>query len=420
MKKTLSIVLAVLTLLSVFGVTGFAVETPVVAEFVCDYDGIDISWETVKGAISYIIYRDGVHLDTVKDCSYTDKNVEIGVSYSYVIKAQDEDFNVIAECTAQEIAYITKPCKHKGAQVVVDYRATVYAPGKQHKHCNVCGADFETKEIKQLAPASTVLTKAANSSKGISLKWKVVDGADSYRIYRKEVNGEYSVIKIITNGASSYTDKTAKSGVKYKYVVRAVNEAGLSAYTSKSAKFVTRVATPVNLTAANKNTGIQFKWEAVEGAGSYRVYRKAAGDEAFTFLGTVKTTYYNDKKTEAGVDYIYTVKAVVNGTSGANLAGVSIKRLETPKLVGAKSDSEGIYIDFEQSKGATGYYVYRKVGNSSWKKIGTITSKRSHTYLDLSAQKGVTYTYTVKAFAKADVTSTSAYNKKGISCKDKY
>ena len=67
--------------------------------------------------------------------------------------------------------------------------------------------------------------------------------------------------------------------------------------------------------------------------------------------------------------------------------------------------------------GATGYIVYRKTGNGGWQKLATVTGNAKISYLDKTAKKGTTYTYTVKAYYG---TSTSAYNTKGLTIKDKY
>jgi hypothetical protein len=64
--------------------------------------------------------------------------------------------------------------------------------------------------------------------------------------------------------------------------------------------------------------------------------------------------------------------------------------------------------------GATGYIVYRKTGNGSWQNLGKTTGV---SFTDKTAKKGVTYTYTVKAYYG---TSNSAYNTKGLTIKDKY
>ncbi len=419
MKKTLSIVLAVLTVLSVFSFTAVAADAPAIADLKSTFDGVKITWESVEDAVAYIIYRDGNIIDTTKKCEYLDATVEEGVEYSYALAIQTKDSIIGEPCEAQVIAYIRPNCNHKGAKYVVDYPATVYAPGQKHKHCSTCGLDYSVKAIKQLICAAPKVKSVTNETTGIYLKWGVVDGADSYRVYRSANGGKYT--KIATIKTTSYNDKTVKSGVKYKYVVRAANEVGASEYTSDDVYTIIRSAAPTKLSVENKASYIHFEWNKISNASGYRVYRKTVGQGGWKYIGSVKTTYFNDKTAEAGVDYKYTVRAVVNKTLSDYVSGVSIRRLENPKLVGTKSAKDGIYVEFKQVDGANGYNVYRKIGNGSWKKLGVIDNTKSTIYLDVSAEKGVKYTYTVRGYYKTNsATSISSYNSKGVTCTDKY
>ncbi len=67
-------------------------------------------------------------------------------------------------------------------------------------------------------------------------------------------------------------------------------------------------------------------------------------------------------------------------------------------------------------KGTTGYYVYRKTASLTWVRITVVGGTNNTTFLDKTAKKGTTYTYTVRAVYGS---TTSAYNT-GISCYDKY
>ena len=60
--------------------------------------------------------------------------------------------------------------------------------------------------------------------------------------------------------------------------------------------------------------------------------------------------------------------------------------------------------------------MYRKTANSGWALVGSTKGANSATYIDKTAKKGVTYTYTVRAYHGK---TFSSYNS-GISCKDKY
>ena len=82
MKKTLSLFLAMLMLLSVFVVSSFAATAPEVSQITSTFKGIEITWDATADAAAYIIYRDGVVIGTTTDCVYVDANVVEGKNYN--------------------------------------------------------------------------------------------------------------------------------------------------------------------------------------------------------------------------------------------------------------------------------------------------------------------------------------------------
>lgn len=420
MKKTLSLILAMLMLVSVFTVTSFAALAPEVTEITSTFEGISITWEKSADATTYLVYRDGICIGTTVECNFVDTAVVENQTYNYSIGAQSKDGTLEKSESTFDATYVRPGCAHETFEYVVDYAATVFKPGLQHKHCTICGYNDKGEVIAQLVPESPVIFYLSNGVNGVKVEWNAVDGATAYNVYRRTAgSSKWEGPFVVEN--SYFEDTTAKSGVYYKYAVRAVNAAGLSPY--NGGKVIKRVATPGNLYAGNTAGGIFVKWGKVENATAYRVYRKVAGDETWTYLKTVTNNYYPDLAVESGVDYIYTVRALSGRVFSNFLPGVAIRRLDVPTLNEVKSAEEGIYIDFVQVEGATGYNVYRKV-NGAWNAqsyLGTIRSPKSHTYLDISAEKGVTYTYTVKAYFKDGTTTcVSAYDSKGLSCNDVY
>jgi fibronectin type 3 domain-containing protein len=86
------------------------------------------------------------------------------------------------------------------------------------------------------------------------------------------------------------------------------------------------VAAPKLTSISNTTAGINVKWGAVGGATEYRVYRRASGENSWTYMGAVKTNQFTDKNVKRGVYYRYTVKAVSGYQSGYNGNGLLIKR----------------------------------------------------------------------------------------------
>ncbi len=527
MKKTLSLILAVIMLVSVLGTAVSAADTDAAAITVTSVkvsnDGLLVKWSPVANATSYIIYRydslnsEPVAIDTTTANQYLDKNNLVfngkeindkdAVTYYYAVAATMKDGSFVDYVFAGENNSCELVCPHSKMQTV-KIPASVYAPGKTYKVCSVCGYETKAKVLNQLAPATPTISGLKNTIKGISFKWNLVDGAVEYFIYRKANGGSWKVIGTVDGTVNKYLDSSVKSGTKYQYTVRACGgtsrmtmmpalnvtsktlewevDTAYNAYyierlcvqdgsieilaqlsTSaatlsddlgvKTLKYTDKgldsnkayqyfvsgalfsgfkasaeiefLSTPKDLKVSNADSGVVFTWESIKGATSYRVYRKAKGEEAFANVGegkvyetknaegkTVKRYKFVDTKAEPGVDYIYTVKAVDGKSySGYIAAGASIRRLETPKLVKIANSKQGITVTWSKVAGAEGYKVYRKVGDS-WKLIGTVKNVKSNAYLVKDTQAGglsnaKVNTYTVKAYYGD---SNSAFVKAGI------
>lgn len=76
------------------------------------------------------------------------------------------------------------------------------------------------------APKAPVNVKALTGTASIELAWERSTEADfaTYRIYRAEAPGEFKAVADIAIPA--YSDRTAKAGAPYRYVVTAIDRAG--------------------------------------------------------------------------------------------------------------------------------------------------------------------------------------------------
>lgn len=421
MKKALCLFLSMLMMLSVFTVTSLAVDEVKFNEVVCTAEGIALSWTDVKDVANYILYRadgaDGADLVvvTTTENKYLDADVALGEAYTYKIVAQANDGSYTDLETADvfTIVFEKKACKHEKTELEVIHPATVYAAGVQQSVCVACKEVVEISEIKQLAPATPAIRSLYNTTKGVAFTWESVDGVDSYNVYRRSA-GEVKWELLISTAKTGFTDTTVEDGKYYKYAVRAENGGGLSPYVG--GRVIKFVAAPTGLTAANTVGGIYVKWAKAENVDTFRVYRKAVGDANWTYLGSTKNNYYPDLKVEADTDYVYTVRAVSGGYySNFYSDNKVIKRLDAPKLAECTSTAEGLIVSWEWVDGADGCYIYRKTANSTWTMIGKVRGTKSNAYLDKSTTKGVTYTYTVRAYADSSI---SSYYVAGITCKD--
>lgn len=299
--------------------------------------------------------------------------------------------------------------------------ASVNTCGITYDRCTVCGDIFSYKVTAQKKPSKVTMKKIENTQNGISLTWKAVSGADAYRVYRMASGeDEWTVIGVADN--VFYYDVSVKNNVKYKYTVRAINEAGVGASNGErlTIKFVSM---PKIKNVANTASGIKISWQKVGYADRYYIYRfsETVGKwEKIKRIDGNKTFSYVDKNVKSGTKYYYKIKAYndsyLSGDVGGGAPG--IVRLSNPKLSSVTSTKSGVKLTWKKVTGADAYIVYRKTGSGEWVKLKTIEGGSKVSYTDKTAKKGKTYTYTVAA-SKYD-TYKSSYDKTGLKIKDKY
>ncbi len=363
----------------------------------CNLDFIQI-WENINTSrhTHQYVYTNNYN-PTCTENGYTDKTCKCG--YGTVV--------------------ITAPASgHKETKWIVDTPNNVHQSGLAHIECTVCGVITKTKTLPQLTPKAPKITGFANEAKGIRINWDAVEGATSYRVYRRALNTKHWTY-VCTTTELTYLDKAVKSNQYWYYTIRGVNPAGFGSYDAIG-KYMKYLSIPKITSISNTTTGIRLQWNKVDGAVRYYVFRNRVGLSNWTCVGSTTATSYNDTtiKNANGVDYRYSVKAYNGYTSAFDTKGCTIRRLSTPTLKTAVSYPTGIYINWTPIAGTTGYYVYRKNGNKNWTLLGTVASAANNTaYFDKTAKKGITYTYTVKACYGKNV---SSYDTKGIRVLDKY
>lgn len=176
---------------------------------------------------------------------------------------------------------------------------------------------------------------------------------------------------------------------------------------------------------ANSSSSITVKWNAVDGAEGYRIFRKTDNSQwkKVKTITNSTTLSYKNTKLSMGVKYYYTVRAYkrVNGKlqwSSASKPGVNATTLiPAPKNVTAKPlSTSSITIRWDVVSGTSGYRVYRKQGEEDWVQVTTITGSNITNYTDTKLKTGRKYYYTVRAYKAANNTKVwGKYDKTGVS-----
>ncbi len=322
------------------------------------------------------------------------------VSYYNIYRKNGTEWVKIAYVTSDETSYVDSGAVNC-ADNLYSIEACYYSG---YKHWDKSGVSCHYVK-------TPVLKSATNKVGGVNVSWNGVSGATRYYVYRKlPTDASWTRLGIFSASSTSYFDKAAQSGNNYFYTVKAYDGVAVSSYDPVGVDVIC-VGTP-SFTVANSVSGVTVKWNAVANATSYRVYRKTS-TTGWALLKEVDGSKksFTDTATKRGSSYIYTVRAVCNGTYSAyETSGTAIKSLATPTLSVANVGA-GVKVSWNKCAGASGYYVYRKNSTGSWTRIAKLTGGSILSYTDKSVKSGKKYTYTVKAIS-GDY--TSYYDKDGV------
>ena len=444
-------------------------------------DGITVTWKAAANAAKYVVYRKTadskwVKLTTVASgtLSYKDTSAAHGVQYTYTVKGIAADGTAgkanstgvsamrapaavkMGKATASSANITVTWGKADGAAKYVVYRKTAdskwvklaavdsstlkyvdetVANGVQYTYTVLaCAADGKTKGgydstglTVMMVPAMVELSKATHSATNITVTWKAAAGAKTYRVYRKAAGESTWTTVAKSVSGTSYTDKTAKAGVKYTYTVRGIASDGKTLSAKYNAAGVSdtlpKGATPakVELGKISANAaGVTITWTKTDGADKYYVYRKDAKNTSWKKLAAVSGSMlkYVDKTAANGVQYTYTVLAcAADGKTKGGYDSTGLTVMMVPAMVElskATHSATNITVTWKAAAGAKTYRVYRKAaGESTWTTVAKSVSGTSYT--DKTAKAGVKYTYTVRGIASDGKTLSAKYNAAGVS-----
>ena len=348
------------------GVSTLYINTPSLSKISIAKNGdITINWKSVKGVKGYYVYRsvDGskwAKIATIKDpktLTYKDTSAKkSGVTYTYTVRAVKGSYASYYSTKGISSMFLTTP--------------TVTAKNEY----------------------------TVEQGSSVKVSWNSIAGAKSYRIYRK-TSTDKSWITLADNYTDKvYYDKTAESGVKYYYTVRAKNASYMSGYTSTS--LLTVLGTPILKEALLTDAGVKVTWDAVGGATSYIVFRRTLTG-AWENIGTSTTTEYIDAtENSVTMPYIYTVRAV-SGDLKSNYMINGVKNFVSVDSVDAifennvEANTGFVNLTWVAS-GSDSYEIYRSDNGSTPVLITTVSATETQTFIDDEIIQGTNHIYTVK------------------------
>ena len=161
------------------------------------------------------------------------------------------------------------------------------------------------------------------------------------------------------------------------------------------APVITKLTAPSIKASASWNS-CTLRWNHINNARNYILYRKTnSGKYAKIKTLNANTTSYKDTKITIGNKYSYVIRASKKTSSGYIYSPVSKAVTVKPNLlrpsIKLKTLKGKQTLSWKKISGATGYVIYQKKGNSSFKKVKTISSK--NTSYTFKTAKNVTYSY---------------------------
>jgi len=367
----------------IIGKTSIILDTPTVtASNGSSVDHVSLSWNTIRFATYYEIYRDGVLIDIALETQYNDIGATPGILHTY---------QVIAKSSSAASTYDT------------DSGTTGY------RKLNIVGVGL-------------VASNGLHEDK-IVLNWNSITGATGYRLYRGTtwVDPSNNMTLIATSNGSTFTYSDTNTDLDYNtnYYYSIVATSSVSGATSDYLNLETfgRLKTPVpsaptNLLATDgtHEDKVSLTWSSVTTASFYEIYRDGV------FVDTSTTNSYNDFSSSVipGTQYTYSLKSVNNFGEKSSLSGTNTgyKKLSAP-ILNSASDSfyeTKIVLIWSESAGATSYQIYRGTTSSTASMsiidtVGSTTFTYNDTYTDLTVD--TLYYYSIKAVSALSTSNFS-------------
>ncbi len=245
----------------------------------------------------------------------------------------------------------------------------------------------------------------------LRVEWSECKGADYYNVYRKQANSsEWAKINSDYVYTTYFDDTTIQQGTVYSYLVTAVNEYGETALVGSGLEGLNFGAI-ASCTASAIGDGIKVEWSSLAGADSYDVLRKTVDETEWEKITTVTGTEYRDTSAASGVEYNYSIRAHQGKYTAGMSAEVPVIKYIGKPTIAVANIKEGLSLTITEVGGAEQYIVSKYVDGVSVGEFLTINASDfvsgSYTYTDRDVQGDKDYYYTAYAQAGSYVGYTT-------------
>ncbi len=316
---------------------------------------IKISWEAVKGAKKYRVYR----------------------------KTEDaKKYTRIATVGGDVLEYTDKASKKDGETYIYAVKA-------------VNGTNAGILSAKNKITLFGVKKAVAfGVGETVSVKWDTIENATDYKLFKKNADGQWDLVYsgVDTN---EYIDTDVSTGNKYNYSLVVEKDGQYSSFDTKGVTAYCLGEPKITTIKSSIDNSVYLKWNKIDGATKYNIYRESPFEDYKLIGTTTKTSFYD--KTEKESNYFYTYYVEAANEYGEGVSGNNMRThlyMRAPELVSLKWDS-GNVIKWKRVAGATSYVIMRRTPSGEFKIIAEVTDVLS--YKDKTAKKKSKYYYTVAA-----------------------
>ena len=368
-----------------------------------------------KGTIAVVTFEhDGSLTDVQLDTAFTLKltvqdtagNIEqVSSKGELVVKKQCAHSWKAATCTKPKTCSLCQATEgsklgHKySSSYTVDKKATTSADGSKSKHCTRSGCTAKSSVTAIPKIASVTLSTTKYTYTGYS---------KTPTVTVKDAKG--NILKKDTDYTVTYPSSRWDVG-RYKVTIKMKGS-----YLSTFYRYYTIVPKAPSCASAyltsyyGQYTGyddVRFTWSKARGASGYYVYYKKSTSDSYTYLTKTSSTSVRKKDLTDGVKYIF--KVVPYYKSGdTNYTSLSyttasvytLKKLAAPTVT--KSGTK-VKVSWKNISGETGYQISRSTSKTGTNVVSTYATT-SGTYKTVSADRGKTYYYKVRAYKTLDGT----------------
>ena len=410
---------------------------------------VTITWDEAEYATKYAVYMVDEDIsvcldDEITDTSYTVTELTNGTEYGFYVMAFADEWSEASETVYATPKLLTVPqnveavAGNKKVTITWDevenatkYAVYIYIDGKYtcldsnitDTSYTATGLTNDTKygfkvkayvgkwraasDMVYATPVFNIVPQNVKAAAGIgeaTITWNAVDDAARYAVY-KYIDGEYICVDSQIK-ATSYTVKDLTNYTKYGFKVKAYVDGTWSAASSMAYATPIGNIVPQNIRTVSGDTYIVLRWDAVEGAERYRVYKYIDGE--YTIVDSyVDSTDLAVGNLINGTKYGFKIKAYVNGIWSAASEMVWVTPLGNivPQNVKAEAGNGEATVTWDAVAGAQRYAVYIYVdGKYTCLDSNIITT--SYTAADLT--NGTKYGFKVKAYAGGKWSAASA------------